>query len=274
MHKIMGIVIIGWILSGHAHAQGGNPVAKEIKTKTGVEMILVEGGSFVMGNEKGKISEKPEHKVCVSPFYMDKYEVKQGDFEKMTGQNPSKFGGKDNPVDRVRWYEAALYCNERSKREGLSPCYDENTWACDFSAGGYRLPTEAEWEYACRGGTQSQYYFGDNDGRLGEYAWYKKNSDKKTHQGGKKKPNPFGLYDLTGNLCEWCNDNYQENYYSASSEKDPRGPAAGKKKVLRGGAWATGEDACRSAYRLADDPANADICQGYDTYGFRCVRKP
>jgi len=248
--------------------------AKEITTKTGVEMVLVPAGSFEMGDKKGKKDEQPAHSVTLSAFYMDKYEVVQKDFEKMTGMNPSKFGGDGQPVEQIRWFEAIEYCNERSRREGLEPCYDLETGACNFEANGYRLPTEAEWEYACRAGTKTRYFFGDSPGKLKFYAWYKKNSGKRAHPVGKRKPNDWGLYDMAGNLREWCNDWYAADYYAQSPKQDPRGPAEGTKRVLRGGCWATREDTCTSAVRFADAPELADVCLGYDVYGFRCVRRP
>jgi formylglycine-generating enzyme required for sulfatase activity len=137
-----------------------------------------------------------------------------------------------------------------------------------------RLPTEAEWEYACRAGTKTVYYFGDDPAKLGEYAWFDKNSGGHPRPVGQKKPNPWGLYDICGNLWEWCNDFYKVDYYNESPATDPKGPDAGQTKVVRGGMWRANADKCRSAYRYNENPGYADVCFGYDIYGFRCVRKP
>ncbi len=245
---------------------------KTITTGTGIKMALIPGGKFMMGSSSGRKNEQKVHEISIDSFYMDVNEVTQKSFQELTGMNPSKFRNRKGPVERVRWTDAALYCNARSRREGLKPCYNTKTWKCDFTANGYRLPTEAEWEYACRGGTTTGHFFKGGERQLGQYAWYRKNSREKVHPPGSKKPNPFGLNDMYGNVAEWCNDFYDENYYAKSQEKNPRGPDSGKKRVLRGGSWASRAKYCRSSARFSDDPVTADICQGYDTYGFRCVR--
>jgi formylglycine-generating enzyme required for sulfatase activity len=254
---------------------GCKPSAEEeppptITTKSGVEMILIPGGSFVMGDDKGEADEKPQHSVSVGSFLIDKYEVTQAHYLKATGTNPSKFGGKDwkaYPVDRVGWQQAAAYCNERSLLEALEPCYDEETWQCNFDADGYRLPTEAEWEYAYRATDNTP-------SNLNQHAWYKQNSSGQTHPVGSKKANHWALHDMAGNVYEWCNDYYDPNYYQDSPARDPHGPGKGEAKVLRGGCWVTSADTCRAASRFMDDPVNADTCLGYPAYGFRCVRNP
>jgi formylglycine-generating enzyme required for sulfatase activity len=175
-------------------------------------------------------------------------------------------------VEQVRWSDAVRYCNERSRRDGLEPAYDLKTWKCRFEANGYRLPTEAEWEYAARAGTTTVYSFGESDVELGRHAWFQANSGGKPHPVRQRKPNAWGLYDMHGNVWEWCNDFYKPDYYLESPAKDPKGPDSGDKKVVRGGCWNSTPDACRSAYRYNENPGYTDACFGYDIYGFRCVR--
>jgi len=243
-----------------------------ITTKTGIEMVAIPTGWFQMGNSGGEADESPVHKVLVDSFLMDRYEVTQEQYEKLINGNPSHFKGPQNPVEQMSWAHAALYCNARSRGEGLEPCYDEETAECDLSKNGYRLPTEAEWEYACRAGTNTDYYFGGEARKLKAYAWYAENSFEKAHPVGQKQPNSYGLYDMCGNVAEWCNDIYGENYYKDSPEKNPPGPSAGEKYVLRGGSWNSSADKCRSAYRVGDDPGFQDACFARDDIGFRCVR--
>jgi len=242
-----------------------------ITTKTGIEMVAIPAGWFEMGNDKGAADEKPIHRVWISAFWMDKYEVVQEEFRKYQLPDPSHFKNPKNPLERINWTDAALYCNDRSRAEGLEPCYDEQTWQCNFEANGFRLPTEAEWEYACRAGTTTKYSFGNDARKLKTYAWFAENSSGKTHLVGKKKPNPWGLYDMHGNVAEWCNDFYSESYYKRGPDRDPKGPAEGEEKVLRGGAWNLSSVACRSSYR-ASDPSLNDTCLASDIIGFRCVR--
>lgn len=245
---------------------------KEITTASGVAMILLPGGEFTMGDEKGEVDEVP-HKVNLSPFYIDKYLVTQAEYEKVMGNNPSRWTGRNNPVEQIRWSDAVRYCNARSRLEGLQPCYDLDHWTCDFGMEGYRLPTEAEWEYACRAGTSTTYFFGDNSTKLSNFAWFKDNAGQRPRPVGRKLPNPFGLFDMLGNVWQWCNDFYQVDYYEVSPEQDPRGPESGENKVVRGGSWAAEADHCRSSFRYYENPSYTDVCFGYDIYGFRCVKK-
>lgn len=242
-----------------------------IRTKSGIEMVLIPGGWFEMGSGKGSADESPVHRVWVDSFLMDKYEVTQERYGRFPLPDPSHFKNPRHPTEQMNWTDAALYCNERSRAEGLEPCYDEETWECNFEANGYRLPTEAEWEYACRAGTDTEYFFGNEARKLKQYAWFTQNSAKKTHLVGRKKPNPWGLYDMCGNVAEWCNDFYSADYYKRSPQKNPRGGAKGNERVLRGGAWNSSVNACRSSYRVGDPSIN-DTCLASDAIGFRCVR--
>lgn len=250
----------------------GAATPKTIKTKSGVEMILVPGGSFTMGDAKGAVDEIP-HKVSVDEFYIDKYEVTQEQYRKVIGSDYSRWKNPQAPTEQVTWAAAAKYCNARSRADGLTPCYDTATWKCNFAANGYRLPTEAEWEYAARAGKTTSYFFGDNASALRNFAWAKENSGGRPREVGKKLSNPWGLYDIYGNVAEWCNDFYAVDYYRKSPAKNPRGPASGAKRVVRGGSWNSKASDCRSGYRSSENPAYADVCIGYyDVYGFRCVR--
>ena len=244
-----------------------------ITTKGGIEMVLIPAGTFTMGSRRGKEDEALVHQASVDSFLMDKYEVTQAEYERQGLPNPSHFKGPDLPVEQVTWAQAASYCNTRSRAEGLKPCYNEQTSECDFAADGYRLPTEAEWEYSCRAGTDTDYCFGNDPGKLGQYAWYTDNAARKTHPVGRKKPNRWGLYDMHGNVAEWCNDVYDAGYYRTSPAANPRGPADGKQYVLRGGSWSSGAEALRSSYRLGENPGFSDACLARDAIGFRCVRK-
>ena len=245
----------------------------EITTKTGVSMVLIPGSTFTMGSENGAEDERPPHQVTISAFAMDKYEVTQEQFASMEVPDPSHFKDPKRPVEQLRWSDAVQFCNIRSQEEGLDPCYDEVTFECNFEASGYRLPTEAEWEYAARAGTDTDYAFGSSPARLKSYACYSGNSAKKTDPVGRKKPNAWGLHDMHGNVLEWCHDVYQPTWYQEGSANDPRGPAEGRKRVLRGGSWNARAGACRATARIADFPGITDACFARDTYGFRCVRR-
>ncbi len=259
-------------------ANGHNTGTTVVTTKSGAEMVYVPGGEFLMGNERGNPDEAPVHKVRLSAFLMDKFEVTHEKFAKAQMPNPSHWqDNPQNPVERVRWRDAKRYCNERSLMEGFKACYNEKTsdWDCDYSANGYRLPTEAEWEYACRAGTEGPYDFGRAD-KLRQFAWMSENSDQKTHPVGLKKPNGFGICDLYGNVSEWCEDVYSPTYYKESPAVDPHGPPnPGKdvKRVIRGGSWKSSPDQCQATARQGERTGDTDACFSTDFCGFRCVRR-
>jgi len=253
-------------------------VPPKITTPSGGELILIPAGFFEMGSRYGREQEQPVHRVWIDSFLMDRHEVTQAEYEKLgkieAFPNPAHFQAADLPVEQVTWPQAARYCNARSRLEGLEPCYNEDSGACAFEASGYRLPTEAEWEYACRAGADSDYSFGSEPRQLGDFAWFAGNSAKKTHPVGRKKPNAWGLFDMHGNVAEWCQDVYMPGYYKASPANNPRGPDDGNEYVLRGGSWKSPADAVRSACRIGENPGFSDACLARDAIGFRCVRKP
>lgn len=234
-------------------------------------MALVPAGVFTMGDSRGGPEETP-HEVSLSAFYLDTCLVTQELYEKVMGLNPSKHKSPKNPVERTQWTDAVRFCNKCSELEGLSPCYNLDTWQCDFTAEGYRLPSEAEWEYACRAGATTKYFFGDDDKDLPCHAWFKGNSLGKPHPVGQKPPNSWGFSDMHGNVWQWCNDWYSESYFAESQRLDPRGPTTGKMRVLRGGAWDSTPEKCRDAYRHKEFPVYSDACFGADSYGFRRAR--
>jgi len=271
----------GSVPQGDTKSAGAGSAASgplPITTKSGVEMVYLPGGEFLMGSDHGNPDEVPAHKVRVSAFAMDKCEVTHARFAQAQLPNPSHWqDSPDKPVERVRWRDAKKYCNERSLLEGLKPCYDEKSpdWDCDYSANGYRLPTEAEWEYAARAGTDTPYDFGRAD-KLRQYAWMAENADQKTHPVAQKKPNAFGIYDLYGNVSEWCEDVYGPTYYQASPAVDPHGPPnPGKdvKRVIRGGSWKSSADQCQATARQGERTGDTDACFSTDFCGFRCVRR-
>lgn len=244
-----------------------------ISTKLGIAMRSIPGGAFTMGNDRGEEDERPAHAVSITAFHMDTYEVTQKSYEALMGTNPSKYKNPDQPVEQLGWYGAIKYCNMRSLREELTPCYDLDTMACNFDADGYRLPTEAEWEWAARAGTTSEYAFDGGENALSAAAWYAANAGETPQPVGGKAPNPWGLHDIYGNVYEWCNDVYGESYYAESPSADPCNYGEGEERVLRGGGWDSGPEMCRSSARYSEAPGFADVCFGYDEYGFRCVRR-
>jgi formylglycine-generating enzyme required for sulfatase activity/Tol biopolymer transport system component len=260
-----------FVVTGCGKSNSGAPSAEAPPG----EMLLIPAGTFTMGDAAGRPDESP-HTVSVSSFYLDKYPVTQELYERVMGINPSKQKGKKNPVEKTQWTDAVRFCNACSELEGLKPAYNLDTWECDFSASGYRLPTEAEWEYACRAGGTGRYCFGDSEAELPRYAWFKPHSQGKPRTVGQKQANGWGLHDMHGNVWQWCHDWYSPTYYADSPATDPRGPALTKDtkmRVLRGGAWDCTAEKCRAAYRHKEFPVYSDACFGTDSYGFRRARK-
>ncbi len=232
----------------------GRPVMA--KNSIGMKFVLIPAGSFVMGSGSAMdlSDEHPPHRVKISrPFYLQTTEVTQAQWFAIMGTKPSYFQGRgDRPVENVSYLQVVEFIRRLNRREGTTR---------------YRLPTEAEWEYACRSGTTTDYSFGDSPGRLADYAWYNVNSNVTTHPVGQKRPNPWGLYDMHGNVWEWCADWYGRDYYHKSPSTDPKGPASGRYRVLRGGPWYLGPRYLRSSNRGGHVPSRRN--RGI---GFRVVR--
>jgi formylglycine-generating enzyme required for sulfatase activity len=245
----------------------------DIRSASGVEMVLVPGGWFEMGSDKGQPDEGPVHRVWVDSFVIDKHEVTQAQFAALQISDPSTFRGDRLPVERQTWIDAVRFCTERSIAEKLEPCYDEGTLACNFSAPGYRLPTEAEWEYAARAGAATAYPWGADARSATQFAWTSANAGQRTHDVGTRRPNAWGLFDMIGNVGEWVHDYYGADYYRGSPDRNPRGPATGEYRVIRGGAWDSPEEAVRVSRRTYSASVD-DGCVVTATVGFRCARPP
>ncbi len=272
------------------------------------EMIFVEGDTFKMGRDKKDIikgkefeDELPQHKVSLNSFYIGKYEVTVKQYKEYIKDNNKKdmpsppdsawfaehqetkiyypstlgtykwWGWKDkHPMQKVSWYDAVKYCNWLSEKNGLQKCYTidgENT-KCDFSKNGYRLPTEAEWEFAARGGNESKNYIYAGSDNIKDVAWYDiTTSLARPYDVGTKAPNELGIYDMSGNVWEWCNDFYAANYYKYSPKENPKGAAPTIYRVLRGGSWHYRAALARIADRDGPKPGFTNF-----NYGFRIVR--
>ena len=250
-----------------------------------IEMVFVEGGTFQMGSNEGSHNEKPVHNVSVSSFYIGKYEVTQKEWVAVMGSNPSRFqrgkkiggflgiGGmkilnSDSlPVENISWYDAVEFCNKLSEIEGFTPVYtiNERNVICDWNADGYRLPTEAEWEFAARGGNKSKGFKYSGSNNINEVAWYGANSGKITHIVGTKQPNELGLYDMSGNVWEWC-WNWLDPY-TIDRKTNPIGNDTGLNRIKRGGSNNQAIEYSTVSYRDSYNPVFV-----YKTFGFRPVR--
>jgi formylglycine-generating enzyme required for sulfatase activity len=261
-------VVVFVALSSLAVATAAEPKEADSKTKSPpkeltvdlgkgakLDLVSIPAGEFMMGSpdsdKDADTDEKPQHRVRITkPFYMGKYLISQEQWEAVMGRNPSKFKGPKNPVEQVSWEDCQKFLGKLNAKVGSG-------------AGKFQLPSEAQWEHACRAGSKTRYCFGDDASKLGDYAWYEKNSDDKTHPAGEKKPNTWGLYDVHGNVWEWCQDCYEDGYYKESPADDPTGAATGSGRVIRGGSWCGPAGACRPAYRGGILPGIRSDLQGF-----------
>jgi len=281
----------------------GVPV--EMTNSIGMKFVLIPPGEFDMGSTQEEVDrlmkeaeerggarrsirripfESPQHRVRLTrAFCLCAYEVTQQQYRSVLETNPSGFSPvgekKDivadldtsrHPVEMVSWYEAIAFCNKLSELEGFPPYYRRaGDTVTVLDGNGYRLPTEAEWEYACRAGTTTWYSYGNDEASFGEHAWHKQNSDLRTHPAGEKKPNAWGLYDMHGNVREWCADWFGDDYYAVSPMEDPPGSATGSDRVLRGGTWTGAPRGCRAAFRSGHSPDFPSV-----SHGCRVARSP
>ncbi|MCQ2344831.1 MAG: formylglycine-generating enzyme family protein [Paludibacteraceae bacterium] len=207
------------------------------------KMIKVEGGTFQMGSENGDSDEKPIHNVTLSGYYIGETEVTQELWQAVMGSNPSEFQGDNLPVETVSWNDCQEFISKLNQKTGRR----------------FALPTEAQWEFAARGGNKSRGYEYSGSNNIDDVAWYWDNSSQQTHPVGSKQANELGLYNMSGNVYEWCADWYDYDYYSSSPQTDPVGPSTGSFRVLRGGSWGSDAGGCRSAgrdFRIPDDRGN------------------
>ncbi|MCK4514503.1 MAG: SUMF1/EgtB/PvdO family nonheme iron enzyme [Spirochaetaceae bacterium] len=234
------------------------------------DFVFVEGGTFQIGSTNGGDEGEPLHTVTVTDFYIGKYEVTQDYYQDVMGTNPSDNGtgiGENFPVNRVSWYDAINFCNSLSEMEGLEPAYlvDGNNVIWDWNKNGYRLPTEAEWEYAARGGNSGMAYDYSGSNTVGTVAWYLDNSVNTAHPVGGKSANELGIYDMSGNVFEWCWDWYGD--YTSESQQDPQGASSGSRRVFRGGSWRSYASSSLSTNRGDFNPSGR-----FNGVGFRLAR--
>ncbi len=289
MRIIIMVMVIGLLMLGCEN------LSDSIESPNVGTLLSIPAGTFTMGSpgtESNRYDDEMRHSVTLSAFYMGKYEVTQEQYLAVMGNNPSDYDdnpatgeiqGK-RPVEQVSWYDAIVFCNKLSMMEKLEPAYsisgetdpeawgavptsDDAAWdavSCDWNADGYRLPTEAEWEYVCRAGTTTTYNTGDTISD--NTGWYKTNSNSRTHEVGKKSANAYGLYDMHGNVWEWCWDWYGRSHGS-ESQIDPKGASSGFSRVERGGSWGSDAERLRSADRSFYYPSGRS-----SNLGFRLLR--
>ncbi|MBI4843169.1 MAG: formylglycine-generating enzyme family protein [Nitrospirae bacterium] len=225
-----------------------------------IEMVFVKGGCYQMGDtfKEGDADEKPVHEVCVDDFYIGKYEVSQGQWREVMGNNPSYFSscGENCPVEQVSWNDVQKFIRKLNERLDSAGSQRQT----------YRLPTEAEWEYAAKSGGKNEKYAGGND--IGNVAWYYVNSGGRTHPVGQKSPNGLGVYDMSGNVWEWVGDWYGEHYYQRSPRDNPHGLDEGRVRLLRGGSWVNYPWAVRASLRFRHYPEFR-----FNNNGFRLLRQ-
>ena len=245
-----------WVdLNGNGIDDNFEDIIEEIINGTLFRFVFIPSGSFLMGSPEGEgdDDEHPQHQVTISKgFQMLKFEITQKQWWWVMESSPSYFSGDENPVEGVSWNGCQSFISK------LNELDSKHT---------YRLPTEAEWEYSCRAGSDTEYYFGDDKNQLGDYAWYSENSNDKTHPVGKKTPNTWGLYDMHGNVWEWCQDDWHDNYNSGPNDGSAWGDGSGSDRVIRGCSWYNDADFCRSNYRYCIFPD-----YGYNDVGLRLVR--
>ena len=275
-------------------------VSVEYENSLGMKFRLIPPGEFTMGSTQAEIieslkivgknkhwqecikSESPRHQVVLThPIYLGIHEVTQGQYEQVMGKNPSPFApmgiAKDtvagmnttrHPVEMVSWNDAAEFCAKLSQHEKLKPLYSRvGETVTSLSGTGYRLPTEAEWEFSCRAGTTTRYWLGDQEQDLAQIGWFTADSEGRTHAVGELKSNPFGLFDVHGNVWEWVQDLWEPTYYEQFQGMpaiDPNGPSpAGSLRAVRGGGWSNAAPTCRASHRQATEPADHDHFIGF-----------
>jgi formylglycine-generating enzyme required for sulfatase activity len=257
---IWSVVVL--VMAGTSFSEEPKQPSKKLTVDLGggvkMELVLIPAGEFLMGpsdSDKDVFPTDKQHRVRITkPFYLGKYLVTQEQWEAVMGKNPSHFKGPKNPVEVVSWDDCQKFLGKLNAKSAAG-------------AGKFQLPTEAQWEYACRAGSTTKYCFGDDKSKLGEYAWYDANSGNTTHPVGEKKPNTWGLYDMHGNVWEWCQDLY--GAYRAEAVRDPMGAAKGSDRVYRGGGWINPAWHCRSVFRGNSEPGFR-----YASLGLRVFRAP